>query len=134
MRAYSNDLRERIVAAVEQGEFSIRQIAELFSVSLSCIVRLLQHKQQTGSVQPKPHAGVPKRKLDAAAEARLLELGGLASVSLLNLSTGRVAEAVRSIHFQSSVMNEPFWTGGYANWMELKSEFRFTAITLRIPG
>lgn len=74
MRAYSNDLRERIVAAVERGEPSIRQIAYLFSVSLSCIVRLLQHRRQTGSVQPKPHAGVPTRKLDAAAEARLLEL------------------------------------------------------------
>lgn len=76
MRAYSNDLRERIVAAVERGEYSIRQIAHVFSVSLSCIVRLLQLKRRTGSVQPKPHAGVPTRKLDAAAEARLLELVG----------------------------------------------------------
>jgi transposase len=74
MRAYSNDLRERIVAAVERGEHTIRQVARLFSVSLSCVVRLLQHKRRTGSVQPKPHAGVPPRKLDAAAEARLLEL------------------------------------------------------------
>src|SRR5947209_11346708 len=74
MRAYSNDLRERLVAAVERGEYSMRQIADLFSVSLSCLVRLLQHQRRTGSVQPKPHAGVPARKLDAAAEARLLEL------------------------------------------------------------
>jgi transposase len=74
MRAYSNDLRERIVAAVERGEHSIRQIARLFSVSLSFVVRLLQRKRQTGSVQPKPHGGIPPRKLDAAAEARLLEL------------------------------------------------------------
>jgi transposase len=41
MRPYSNDLRERIVAAVDRGEHSIRQIAHLFSVSLSCVVRLL---------------------------------------------------------------------------------------------
>jgi transposase len=74
MRPYSNDLRERIVAAVERGEYSMRQIAHLFSVSLSCIVRLLQQQRRTGSVQPKPHAGVPRRKLDAVAEARLLEL------------------------------------------------------------
>jgi transposase len=74
MRAYSNDLRERIVAAVERGDHSLRQLALLFSVSLSCIVRLLQHLRRTGSVQPKPHAGVPTRKLDAAAEARLLKL------------------------------------------------------------
>src|SRR5215216_1471619 len=74
MRAYSNDLRERIALAVERGEHSIRQIAHIFSVSLSCIVRLLQHQRHTGSVQPKPHAGGPARKLDAIAEARLLEL------------------------------------------------------------
>jgi transposase len=74
MRAYSNDLRERLVAAVERGEQSLREIADLFCVSLSCLVRLLQHRRRTGSVQPKPHAGVPPRKLDAAAEARLLEL------------------------------------------------------------
>jgi transposase len=74
MRPYSNDLRERIVAAVARGDHSLRQIAALFSVSLSCVVRLLQHQRRTGSVQPKPHAGVPPRKLDAAADARLLEL------------------------------------------------------------
>jgi transposase len=73
MRAYSNDLRERIVAAVQRGEHSIRQIAHLFSISLSCVVRLLQHQRRTGSVQPKPHPGAA-RKLDAAADARLLEL------------------------------------------------------------
>jgi transposase len=74
MRAYSNDLRERIVAAVERGEHSQREIADLFGVDLSSVVRLLQRYRQTGSVQPKPHAGVPKRKLDDQAEARLLEL------------------------------------------------------------
>lgn len=73
MRAYSNDLRERIVAAVERGEESIRQIADLFAVSLSCVVRLLQHWRRTGSVQPKPHRGAT-RKLDAAADAHLLDL------------------------------------------------------------
>src|SRR5947209_4154475 len=74
MRAYSNDLRERIVAAVERGELSIRQIARVFSVSLSFIVRLLQRQRRTGSVQPMPHGGVPARKLDAAAEERLRQL------------------------------------------------------------
>jgi transposase len=74
MRPYSNDLRERLVAAAERGEHSLRQIAHLFAVSLSCLVRLLQHRRRTGSVQPKPHGGVPARKLDAAAEARLQEL------------------------------------------------------------
>lgn len=73
MRPYSIDLRERIVLAVERGEHSIRHIAQLFSVSLSFIVRLLQRYRRTGSVQPQPYPGAP-RKLKAAQEARLREL------------------------------------------------------------
>jgi len=74
MRAYSNDLRERIVAAVERGDYPLRQLAHLFSVSLSFLVRLLQRKRRTGSVHPEPHAGGPTPKLDAAAHARLRAL------------------------------------------------------------
>jgi transposase len=74
MRAYSNDLRERIVAAVQRGDYSLRQLAYLFSVSLSFLVRLLQRKRHTGSVQPEPHRGGPTPKLDATAHTRLLAL------------------------------------------------------------
>lgn len=74
MRAYSDDLRERIVAAVERGDHSLRELARLFSVSLSCIVRLLQRQRRTGSVQPAPHKGGPAPKLDDAAHQRLLAL------------------------------------------------------------
>jgi transposase len=74
MRPYSDDLRERIVAAVERADGSLRQLARLFSVSLSFLVRLLQRQRRTGSVRPAPHAGGPTPKLDAAAQARLLAL------------------------------------------------------------
>jgi transposase len=74
MHPLSNDLRERIVAAVEAGGHSLRKLAKLFFVDLSTIVRLLQRYRQTGSVQPKPHAGGRGRTLDAKAESRLLEL------------------------------------------------------------
>ncbi len=73
MRAYSIDFRQRIVAATQAGEHSLRALAELFAVNLSTIVRLLQRFRTTGSVQPKPHAGGPHPKLDAKATARLLE-------------------------------------------------------------
>jgi transposase len=74
MRPYSNDLRERIVAAAEGGALPLRQLARLFSFSLSFLVRLLQRKRRTGSVQPAPHAGGPTPKLDTAARARLRAL------------------------------------------------------------
>ena len=74
MKAYSNDLRQRVVAAVERAEHSFREIARLFFVDLSTVVRWRQRQRRTGSVLPKPHGGAPRRKLDAAAEARLLDL------------------------------------------------------------
>lgn len=74
MRPYSIDLRERIVAAIDRGEHSLRQLAHLFSVNLSFLVRLLQRRRATGSVQPKPHGGGPTPKLDADAVGRLLAL------------------------------------------------------------
>jgi len=74
MRAYSIDLRERIVAAIDRREHSLRQIAQLFCVNLSFLVRLLQRRRATGSVQAKPHAGGPTPKLDAAAVRRLRTL------------------------------------------------------------
>lgn len=74
MRPISIDLRIRIVAAVEAGEHSLGELAELFSVDLSTIVRLLQRFRSTGSVQPKAHGGGARPKLDREAVTRLLEL------------------------------------------------------------
>src|SRR5271166_1966111 len=74
MRPYSTDLRERILAAVERGEHSLRQLVHLFAVSLSFMVRLLQRYRRTGSLQPAPHAGGPTPKFDAPTVARLLQL------------------------------------------------------------
>jgi len=74
MRPYSPDLRERIVAAVERGKGSLRELADVFSVSLSCIVRLLRRHRATGSFLPQPHAGGPRPLLDEDACQRLLAL------------------------------------------------------------
>jgi transposase len=74
MRAYSTDLRERIITAVERGDYSIRQLVQIFSVSLSFVVRLLQRHRRTGSIQPTPHAGGPVPKFDPATVERLLQL------------------------------------------------------------
>ena len=74
MRPYSNDLRERIVAAVDRGGYSLRQLATLFRVSLSCIVRLLRRRRDTGAVAPKRHGGGMPPKIDAQNLERLREL------------------------------------------------------------
>ncbi len=74
MKAYSMDLRERVAGACDAGELTREEIAERFSVSETFIRRLLAHRERTGSVAPKPHAGGFKSAVDAGARAVLREL------------------------------------------------------------
>jgi len=74
MRPYSTDLRERVAAAVDNGEGSQREIAALFRVSLSFIVRLLQRRRAAGTLEPKPHGGGPPPALGPEDQRRLAEL------------------------------------------------------------
>src|SRR4029453_12614187 len=55
-RPYSTDLRERAVEAVESGA-SRREIAEIFKVGVSSVVRWCQRWSETGSAAPKPSGG-----------------------------------------------------------------------------
>lgn len=71
MKPLSNDLRERILAAVDRREGSRRQIAVRFSVDVSTITRLLQLRRQTGAFQPRPHAGGTEPTLDREGLDRL---------------------------------------------------------------
>ena len=66
-KPYSEDLRERIVGAVEAGH-SRRAAARMFEVSASCAVKLVRRWRETGSVKPDK-IGAPKRsKLDPHAQ------------------------------------------------------------------
>ena len=56
MRAYSEDLRTRILAAVDAG-LSKRQAARLFGVSRSTIKRYAQRRREAGTLAPTPGAG-----------------------------------------------------------------------------
>ncbi len=57
MKAYSLDLREKIVHAYETKVGSIRKIAEIFHVNKSTVQNLLRRKRETGSVTPAPARG-----------------------------------------------------------------------------
>src|SRR4051812_19819617 len=71
MKAYSMDLRERVVAACDRGEGTREEIAKRFCVGIAWVYRLLQRRRQTGSMAPKPHRGGQKPAVDAAASDRL---------------------------------------------------------------
>jgi putative transposase len=74
MQAYSMDLRERVVQAVEEGKRTKWEISLLFQVSPAWIRRLLQRRRETGSLAPKPRQGGPKPKLHEEQRQRLVAL------------------------------------------------------------
>jgi transposase len=55
-RPYSNDLRERVVSAVEAGE-TCRAVSARFGVSVSTVVKWSQRYRRTGSVVPGQMGG-----------------------------------------------------------------------------
>jgi transposase len=74
MKPLSNDLRERILAAVDNRDGSRRQLAARSRVNASTITRLLRLRRQTGSAEPRPHAGGRPPALDPGRLERLRQL------------------------------------------------------------
>ncbi len=58
MRAHSQELRQRVLRAVDEGT-SRAEIIERFQVSRATIKRYLKQRRETGNVQPRPIPGRP---------------------------------------------------------------------------
>lgn len=69
MRAYSLDLRERIVTAVEQGN-SLRTVAQRFAVSAATVSRYV-HRKHHQTLPPKPQPGAKPRLTPTVIQALL---------------------------------------------------------------
>lgn len=72
MKAYSLDLRQKIVAAYAQGNRSQRQLAQQFGVALSFIEKLLKQQRETGSIAAKVRTEQTPTKLNSE-QLRILE-------------------------------------------------------------
>jgi transposase len=65
MKAYSLDLRQRVVSAYEQGHGSIPEIAAQFSVSTGFVKRMLRQWRLTGDLAARAHGGGKPASLTA---------------------------------------------------------------------
>jgi putative transposase len=70
---YSMDLRERVIAAVEQGGLSRNAAARRFGVAVSTAINWLRLHRETGSVAPGKMGGHRPRKLVGKHRDWLLE-------------------------------------------------------------
>jgi putative transposase len=71
-RPYSDDLRSRAVAAVEAGK-SRHQVAKLFQVGVSSVIRWVDRRRRTGSFSPRPMGGNRGYRIEGEHRAWLLE-------------------------------------------------------------
>jgi transposase len=74
MQPLSNDLRKRILEAVDNKEGSRRKLASRFKVNTATITKLLRLRRETGSYEPRPHGGGVEPTLDHDALERLRKL------------------------------------------------------------
>ncbi len=73
MRAYSTDLKERLVRAVAEGQ-PMREAARRFGVAVTTVKRAVVQQPTTGSLERKPIPGRPRvigGERDGVLRARL---------------------------------------------------------------
>jgi transposase len=85
MKPISNDLRLRIIRAIQENEETQPEIAERFSVSLSFVEKLWHRFRLTGSYEPLPHAGGRTRLLKNDEELIRAEVKAQADITLTEL-------------------------------------------------
>lgn len=109
---YSQDLRERVIAAVKANIGSQAKISRIFGVSLPTIERWLRRWRERGNVAALPHNGGPKRRLASSQleSLRALLLEGAIAHGWENdhWSAKRVAEMIRR-HFKIECSSHYAW-------------------------
>jgi transposase len=81
MKAYSQDLRERVLRAVDQG-YPRAEIVQFFGISLSTLKRYLKQRREEGHVRPKAIPGRPPKKRVLVEAGVLLQLQANADATL----------------------------------------------------
>ena len=71
MKAYSIDLRERVIAACQSD--GTTAVARRFGVSPAWVRRLKQHQRERGDIRPRTGGGSRGRKIDRRRLAELVK-------------------------------------------------------------
>ena len=93
----SNDLRERVIAAIGSGE-SCRSVAARFGVSVSSVVKWSQRHRATGSVAPGKMGGHRKRMLEPHRTFIVERIGQMPHLTLHGLKEELAARGVKVSH------------------------------------
>ncbi len=89
----SNDIRERLVWAVEGG-LSRRAAASRFGVAASTAIKWIDHWRRTGDIRPRPQGGDKRsHRIEVHAEEILALIDEVADITL-----AEIAEHLDEVH------------------------------------
>jgi transposase len=122
MKAYSPDLREKVLRAVDQG-YPRGEIVKLFGVSLATIKRYLKQRRETGAVAPKPIPGRPAKKLAKLQADLVAQLQAHDDVRLEDHC--RLWEQTQGIRVSTATMSRAIkrvgWTRKKSRWQPVNA-------------
>ena len=125
MKAYSVDLRERVVRAVDQGKPRC-EIVDMLGVSLATIKRYLKQRRESGHVRPKAIPGRPASKGAALQAGLLAQLQAHPDVSLETHC--QIWESEHGMHVSTSTMSRMIlavgWTRKKSRWQPVNGRRR----------
>ncbi len=68
MKAFSLDLRERVIATLTETDLSQAEIAKQFKISVPTVENWWRQWRHTASIEPQPHRGGAPRALQPYAD------------------------------------------------------------------
>lgn len=77
MKAYSLDLRQKVLASALRGDRTIREVAESFGVGTTFVDKVLALHRASEDLAPRPHrGGYPARLLPGTRSCCASKCGG----------------------------------------------------------
>ena len=118
-KPYSDDLRERVIAAIEAGH-TREEVAVLFNMALSTVGGFIKRKRETGSVSPdkfggyktfslEPHADLVKELVAEQPDSTLAELQVRLAKEKVEVSQSGISRFLHHIKltFKKRVYTQP---------------------------
>lgn len=118
MRAYSQDLRQRILYAIDQGK-PRAEIIKIFGVSRSTIKRYLKLRCETGDIKPKAIPGRPAKKGTALLVGLQQQLNAYPDATLAEHC--QIWETTQGVQVSSATMSRAIQR---LNWSRKKKTLR----------
>jgi transposase len=103
MKAYSEDLRRKVVEAIQQRGMGKSEAARTFGVSLSSVKRYVAKAREGSSLSPRKHPG-PRPKIDERVR-RLLEADVEERPALSLRERGEFLERVAGVRVSESTLS-----------------------------